>query len=598
MRRIELLSPAKDLAIGIAAVDHGADAVYIGAPAFGARKAAANSIEDIAELVKYAHRYYCRVFVTFNTVLYDHELAEAEKIIRRLYEIGVDALIIQDMGILRMNLPPICLHASTQMHNYELERIKFLDQIGFQRIVLARELSLEQIRTIRQAVKAELEVFIHGALCVSLSGQCYLSQYMFGRSANRGGCAQPCRMKWSVKDSAGKIIIDEKYALSLKDLNLSSYIDDLIDAGVDSFKIEGRLKDENYVSNVTHYYSSLIDQHPGIIRIGSGKIISAFTPEPERSFNRGSSSYFFNGREKGLINPDTPKSMGKYIGRVLQCKGNQLCLQMIEPIHNGDGLCYLEKGDLKGIKVNQADGNRIICNEAVKIAAGTELFRNYDRCFVMQLEKVRSIRKIGIKLNVVAKGGCLSIRAVSADGVSVTWHSAEVFEKANNPVQEERLKQQLMKCGDTVYTCEEVTYEGEALFVPAVVANQMRRQLLEQLDLLREESRKMMQPVVENREVKYTLLPDWHLNVVNRKAAAFYKEHGVSDIEKGFEKRENKQIRDLMHTRYCILYELGRCRKQSKNEDLTFPLYLFNHKHQFQLEFDCKACFMKVMKEC
>ena len=262
MQKVELLSPARDLVVGKAAIDNGADAVYIGAPAFGARKAAANSLEDIGTLVGYAHRFYCRVFVTLNTILYDSELAEAEKMIRQLYAIGVDALIIQDPGILNMDLPPICLHASTQMHNYELERIKFLDQLGFQRIVLARELSLEQIREIRKEVKAELEVFIHGALCVSLSGQCYLSQYMFGRSANRGECAQPCRMKWTVEDNSGKKLIKDKYVLSLKDLNLSSYIDDLIEAGVDSFKIEGRLKDENYVANVTNYYSSLIGKHP------------------------------------------------------------------------------------------------------------------------------------------------------------------------------------------------------------------------------------------------------------------------------------------------------------------------------------------------
>ena len=315
-----MLSPAKDLAIGMAAIQNGADAVYIGAPAFGARKAAANSIADIAELVRYAHRFYCRAFVALNTILYDHELAEAEKMIRQLYGIGVDALIVQDPGILRLDLPPVCLHASTQMHNYDLDRIKFLDQVGFQRIVLARELSLEQIREIRKEVKAELEVFVHGALCVSLSGQCYLSQHMFGRSANRGECAQPCRMKWSVSDQSGKVILDNKYILSLKDLNSSSFIKDLIDAGIDSFKIEGRLKDENYVANVTHYYSSLIDKFPEVKRIGSGKSIASFKAAPERSFNRGYSTYFLKGRPSGLVNPDSPKSMGMYIGRVLQTK--------------------------------------------------------------------------------------------------------------------------------------------------------------------------------------------------------------------------------------------------------------------------------------
>ncbi len=287
MRRVELLSPARDLAVGVEAIRNGADAVYIGAPAFGARKAAANSLEDIRVLAEYAHRYDCRVFVTLNTVLYDHELASAERMIRDLYAIGVDALIVQDMGILRMDLPPICLHASTQMHNYDLERIKFIERMGFRRIVLARELSLEQIREIRREVKAELEVFIHGALCVSLSGQCYLSQYMFGRSANRGECAQPCRMRWSVEDAGGKRLVDERYILSLKDLNLTAYLKDLVDVGVDSFKIEGRLKDERYVANVTAHYSSLLDALPGVERVGAGRVAYAFEPEPERSFNRG-----------------------------------------------------------------------------------------------------------------------------------------------------------------------------------------------------------------------------------------------------------------------------------------------------------------------
>ncbi|MDE5638420.1 MAG: U32 family peptidase, partial [Odoribacter sp.] len=309
-RKCELLAPARDLLIGKMAIDNGADAVYIGGPAFGARKSAANTVQDIAALVEYAHRYYCRVFVTLNTILFDTELAEAERMIKQLYRIGADALIIQDPGILKLDIPPISLHASTQMHNYDIDRIRFLDRLGFQRIVLARELSLEQIRTIRKEVKAELEVFIHGALCVSMSGQCYLSQYMFGRSANRGECAQPCRMKWSLKDRQGKILIKDRYLLSLRDLNLSTYIPDLIEAGVDSFKIEGRLKDGSYVANVTNHYHRLIEkaleQHPECGRVGAGVVTAGFEPDPERTFNRGFSSYFLTGRPKSLGNMDTP----------------------------------------------------------------------------------------------------------------------------------------------------------------------------------------------------------------------------------------------------------------------------------------------------
>ena len=598
MKRVELLSPAKDLSIGIAAINNGADAIYIGAPLFGARKAAANSIEDIAALVEYAHRYYCRVFVTLNTVLYDSELIEAERMIHRLYEIGVDALIIQDLGILRMDLPPICLHASTQMHNYDLERIKFLDRLGFQRIVLARELSLEQIREIRKEVKAELEVFIHGALCVSLSGQCYLSQYMFGRSANRGECAQPCRMKWSVRDSGGERLVNDKYILSLKDLNLSASISDLIEAGIDSFKIEGRLKDENYVSNVTNYYSSLINRQAGIKRVGSGEVISSFTAEPERSFNRGYSSYFVKGREKELVNQNTPKSTGKYLGRVLQVKGNRIRIAGTEQVNNGDGLCYLENGILQGIKVNSTEKDWVVCNEVPKVKVGTELYRNYDHRFVTQMEKAKSSRRIRIKMRVRAENGYLFLEVRDEDGTVADIRSEEVFEKANNPAQQERLKQQLMKCGETEYLCEAVCYEGEeVLFVPVAAANALRRALLKALDRGRAEKRPILEPGKEDRSVVYPLTGDWHLNIVNKKAAAFYQEHGIKDIEFGFERGILKGEADLMHTRYCILHELGRCRKKNKNTDIQFPLYLYNEKHQFVLDFDCKECFMRILKK-
>lgn len=601
MRKVELLSPAKDLAIGKAAINNGADAVYIGAPAFGARKSAANSIEDIAELVKYAHRFYCRVFVTLNTILYDQELADAERMIHRLYEVGVDALIVQDLGILRMNLPPICLHASTQMHNYDLERIKFMDRMGFQRIVLARELSIEQIRRIRSEVKAELEVFIHGALCVSLSGQCYLSQYVSGRSANRGECAQPCRMKWSVKDAKGKVLINDKYILSLKDLNLTSYIETLIDSGVDSFKIEGRLKDENYVANITNHYSSLIDKHPDIQRIGSGRVVSAFSADPERSFNRGYTSYFAESRQMGMVNQNTPKSMGKYIGKVIAVKNNRIAIDAQDETHNGDGLCYLDKGELKGIKVNSTDGKWAVCNEIVKVAPGVELYRNYDHRFVMQLERSKSMRKIGVTMEVAVKDGeYISLKATDEDGNTVTHESEEKYERASNPVQRERLIQQLGKCGETDFICQDIRYlSEEVLFVPAAAANTLRRELLNKLIEVRELKREKLLPGREDKAVIYPGKPDWRLNVVNNKAREFYQDHGLTSLETGFEKRTgSSRERDLMHTRYCILHELGRCRKINKNVDLQFPLYLCNVKQNFRLEFDCQICFMRIIENC
>lgn len=581
----------------MAAVNNGADAVYMGAQAFGARKAAGNSLEDLRKMVEYAHRFYCRVFVTLNTILYDHELQEAERLIRQIYEIGADALIIQDMGILKLDLPPISLHASTQMHNYDLERIKFLDRLGFQRIVLARELSLDQIRTIRREVKAELEMFIHGALCVSLSGQCYLSQYMFGRSANRGECAQPCRMKWSVKDSMGKVILQDKYALSLKDLNLSAHIGELIDAGIDSFKIEGRLKDENYVANVTRHYSSLIDQHPEVGRVSSGRVTASFEADPERSFNRGYSDYFIGKRQPGLVNMDTPKSMGKQIGQVKQARGNRIQMELQASVNNGDGLCYIDNGELKGIRVNGTDGDWVICNEAVQIKPGTQVFRNYDHRFVMQFEKVKSVRKIQIVIAASPADGHLRLKATDEDGTEAEFETEEVFEAANNPNQAERLKQQLAKCGESDFECETIMYEGAILFVPAAAANSARRCLLYQLAVNRESRRETMRMSGLNKQVSVSPDIDWHYNVVNHRATEFYQEHGAQRVEAGFEKSNQFQGKDLMHTRYCLLFELGRCKKVCRNEDLKFPLFLYNEKHRFLLDFDCAGCFMKVRPE-
>lgn len=598
MGKIELLSPARDMVIGKAAIDNGADAVYIGGPSFGARKSAGNSLEDITALVEYAHRFYCRVFVTLNTILFDSELQEAERLIRQLYTIGVDALIVQDPGVLKLDIPPVSLHASTQMHNYDLSRIRFLDRVGFQRIVLARELSLEQIKAIRKEVKAELEVFIHGALCVSMSGQCYLSQYMFDRSANRGECAQPCRMKWSLKDDRGKVLMKDKYLLSLRDLNLSTYIPDLIDAGVDSFKIEGRLKDESYVANVTNYYHRLIEeslksrQHVG--RIGSGVIRTAFEPDPERSFNRGYSSYFFAGRPETLVNMDTPKSMGKLVGRLIEAKGNRWVVDTKVAIANGDGLCYVEQGELKGVRVNVAEGNRLVLNETVKAEAGTLLYRNYDHRFVTEIEKKKSLRKIPIRIEAGEEDFRLVLKAVDEDGMEVGIMSDKVFEEAGNQKQKERILLQLMKCGDSFFICEEAVYSGKVLFIPSAELNVLKRKMLEALVAQRENKREVIYMGKGDTTAVWKKVIDWHANVVNRKAEAFYLEHGAENVAEGFERRTDVKGCDLMRTRYCILHELGRCRKKQANKDWIFPLFLYNDKQCFQLEFDCTECFMKV----
>ena len=600
MRRVELLSPAKNVDVAIAAINNGADAVYIGGPAFGARKAVGNSLEDIEKAVLYAHRFYCRVFVTLNTILYDEELPEVERLIHGLYKIGVDAIIVQDLAVLKLDLPPIALHASTQMHNYDLERIKFLDRLGFQRVVLARELSLAQLREIRREVKAELEYFVHGALCVSLSGQCYMSHYLTNRSANRGECAQACRMRWTVEDDAGKVVLKDKYVLSLKDLNLSAHLSELVEAGIDSFKIEGRLKEADYVANVTNYYSSCLDEivacDEDLVRVGAGYVKAGFEADPERSFNRGYTDYFLVRRQPGLVNMDTPKSTGKKVAVVKQVKGNQMWVDLLEPVHNADGLCYFDGRELQGIKVNSAEGNRLNCNERLSVKTGTVLYRNYDHEFVMRLAKATSTRKIEVKIDVYAEEEHLVLVATDEDGVSVTIRSDETFEPATNPAQAGRVTGQLRKSGDTDYDCSEVEYHGDTvLFIPASVVNGYRRLLLDKLSLERERSRVTWVQEPLNADVKYTGIADWRLNVVNRLSAEFYREHGVERVEPGFEKEERSAGKEVMTTRYCLLFELGMCRKTGKDKVLKFPLYLSNKLGRFRLDFDCKNCFMKVI---
>lgn len=598
MKRVELLAPAKNKMIGKAAIANGADAIYVGAPAFGARQAAGNSLEDIQELIEYAHQYYCKVFVTLNTIIYDDELEQVEQLIHQLYAIGTDAIIIQDLGILRLNLPPIALHASTQMHNYDLEKIKFLDQLGFSRIVLARELSLEQIREIRTHVKAELEVFIHGALCVSLSGQCYLSQHMFNRSANRGECAQPCRQKWNVEDADGNKLVVDEYILSLKDLNQTEYIQELINIGVDSLKIEGRLKDENYVVNVTKHYSSLLETLSHCKRSGSGRIKNSLIPDIDKSFNRGYTHYFATGRSSGLVNRHSPKSIGKEIGKVVKCLGYRVQLDTVEEIHNGDGLCYFEETELKGIKVNVAQGAFIECNEKLTIAPGTTIYRNYDHQFTLEIQKLKAKREIAVDFTLYTVENRLLVYAVDEDENCATYVSASKYELAENPKQRERLEQQMTKCGETIYCCRDARYIGdEVLFIPIAQLNEIRRNTLMALTANRAENRPIEPIFEENRTVIYPQTIDWRFNIVNRCAKQFYMDHGVETIEMGFEK--NNMVKDpiLMHTRYCILHELGMCLKQAEGKRIKLPLWLCNNKHRFRLEFDCKNCFMKLLKE-
>ena len=404
-RKIELLAPAKNLECGIAVIDHSADAVYIGAPRFGARAAAGNSLEDIEALVKHAHLYRARIYVALNTILKDEELPETEKLIWDLWRIGVDALIVQDMGILSLNLPPIPLHASTQMDNRQVEKVKFLAEAGFKQIVLARELSLEQIRKIHEAVpQTPLEIFVHGALCVSYSGQCYVSEHCFGRSANRGACAQFCRLAFDMVDADGKTIMQNKHLLSLKDLNQSEELEKLLDAGASSFKIEGRLKDVAYVKNVTAYYRKRLDEifkrRREYIRASSGEVKLAFKPQLDKSFTRGFTNYFLFERNKDIFSFDTPKSLGEEMGYVKEIRGNYIIVAGVKPFNNGDGVCYLdERGKLKGLRINRVENNKLFpAGDMQRIKQRTVLYRNFDQEFEKLMQRKSAERKLGVAL--------------------------------------------------------------------------------------------------------------------------------------------------------------------------------------------------------
>ena len=422
MNRIELLIPAKDLHSGQVAIQHGADALYIGAPRFGARQAAGNSLQDLDQLIQYAHLYGSKVHVTVNTLLFDNELEDARKLIWQLYEMGTDALIIQDLGILKMDLPPIALHASTQCHNHSLERIRMLKQAGFKRAILAREMDLETIQDIHNQCDIELETFVHGALCVCYSGQCYISKMMTGRSGNRGECAQICRTPFDLQDANGKILLKNKHLLSLRDMNRSAYLADLMDAGVVSFKVEGRLKDENYVKNITAYYRQILDNilvgKPDLRKTGSGTTVFFFDPDPKKTFNRGFTPYFMEGKREKMASFDTPKAMGQYIGTLRQDVRGNLLYDGSETLANGDGLCFINsEGNLEGFFVNGFDGRRIIPHKSVSAIKQVDLYRNVDKDFEKKIEGKSAERKIAVDMVFEEVENGFRLRVCDEDGV-------------------------------------------------------------------------------------------------------------------------------------------------------------------------------------
>lgn len=604
-RKIELLAPAKNLECGMEAINHGADAVYIGAPKFGARAAAVNSLEDIEALVQYAHLYNARIYVTVNTILKEEELKETEEMIQALYRIGVDALIVQDMGITKLNLPPIPLHASTQMDNRTPEKVKFLWEAGFRQVVLARELSLREIAKIHAACpETPLEVFVHGALCVSYSGQCYVSQACFGRSANRGECAQFCRLPFSLVDADGKVIVRDKHLLSLKDMNQSDELEQLLDAGASSFKIEGRLKDVSYVKNVTAAYRQKLDaifaRRPEYRRASSGTSRYEFKPQLDKSFSRGFTHYFLHGRDKDIFSFDTPKSLGEEMGTVKEVRGNYLTVAGLKSFHNGDGVCYMdEQGRLQGFRVNRVDGNKLYPQEMPRVKPRTLLYRNYDQEFERILGRKSAERKLAVDLLLSDNEFGFSLTLTDEDNNRVSLTLPREKELARTP-QTDNLKTQLAKLGNTPFEAREVTVSfAQNWFLPVSVLADFRRQAVDQLLTARKINYRREIAVWKPTQHAFPQTTLSYLgNVMNTRAASFYHDHGVQRIAMAYEKEPVEEA-VLMFCKHCIRYSMGWCpvhhRVRSPYQE---PYYLLsNDGKRFRLDFDCKYCQMKVVAE-
>ena len=594
-RRIELLSPAKDLACGIEAIRCGADAVYIGAPHFGARAAAGNSVDDIAQLVAYAHQYGVHVYVTMNTIIFDDELEEAHMLALKLHEVGVDALITQDMALQQMNLP-IPLNASTQMDNRTPEHVNALAALGFKRVILARELSLDEIKKIRHATDIELEVFVHGALCVSYSGRCYASQHCFGRSANRGTCAQVCRLAYDLVDVDGNVLVRQKHLLSLKDLNRSRSLEALMDAGVASFKIEGRLKDVAYVKNVTAFYRQKIDEilsrRPEYRRASYGHEHIDFQPSLEKSFNRGFTDYFLRGRTEDVSAPDTPKSVGEPVGHVKAVRGREIKVGGLTTFHNGDGLCYFDsKGRLQGFRVNRVEGNVVHLSEAMpEVPLRAPLYRNYDAQFVNLVSKKSDERTIMLDIVLTESDTGFLLSGTDETGRHVQLAFPDEKQTARTP-QRDRVVKELSKLGGTCYEAGSVNVEWEMdYFLPAARVAGWRRALVEKLLSLSQP------PLVLSERPSADISALDPVNVANRLARQFYEKTGDKPVLPAYELQEPKQGALLMTCKHCVRYSLGACNRHLHNRRyLPEPLYLqMGDGRRFRLSFDCQQCEMHV----
>ncbi len=610
MRLLELLAPAKNLECGMAAIDHGADAVYIGARKFGARAAAGNSVEDIGELCRYAHQFGARVHVTVNTIVYDGELEDTMALIKQLDEVGVDALLLQDMGVLSKIVAemPDChfqLHASTQCDSRSIEKVKWLHAQGFQRVVLARELSAEEIAQIHAALPdVELEAFVHGALCVSYSGVCYASQYCFHRSANRGECAQFCRMKFDLSDSDGHVIERQRHLLSLKDMSQIDNLKELADAGACSFKIEGRLKDVAYVKNVVSAYSQRLDkivqENPKQYRRAShGRVEYHFEPNLQKTFNRGFTSYFLHGRQPDIASFDTPKAMGEYVGKVKEIRGNSFSVAGTATFANGDGLCFINaEHELEGFRVNKAVGNRLFPMRMPEhLKPGTGLYRNNDEAFEKLMAGKTAERKIDLAMTYGLTDDGFRLEANGKKAVVVFEH-----QQAQKP-QTENVNRQLTKLGNTPYRCERVKIVDEAdrYFIPSSLLADLRRDLTEKLQAdvekkaVHELTDKAGTAVKVAWQSEYKKFP-YLYNIANESAVKFYEQENLGEVVPAYEVDGSVANPLVMQCRHCIRYSLGFCVKRGGRKPVWHePLFLtLSDGRRFQLEFKCDECQMNI----
>ncbi|HEY3299285.1 MAG TPA: U32 family peptidase [Methylophilaceae bacterium] len=615
-RHLELLAPAKNADFGIEAINHGADAVYIGGPAFGARAKAPNSVMDIARLAKHAHRYHAEVFVALNTIFHDNELEGVRQLVHQLYEAGVDALIVQDMGLLEMDLPPIQLHASTQTDIRTVEKAQFLDQVGFSQLVLARELDIRTVKQIADATTANLEYFIHGALCVAFSGQCFISHAHTGRSANRGECSQECRLPYTLEDQKGRIIGKDKHYLSMKDNDQSANLRALIDAGISSFKIEGRYKDLPYVKNATAHYRQLLDDilldMPEYAKTSAGYATYTFTPQPEKTFNRSATDYFANGRQADIGAFDTPKFAGEELGKVTKVGKDFIEVATDIDLHNGDGVCFFDVHKaLVGLRVNTVQSSskqsqRLYPNEMpVDIRNNTMIYRNRDHAFMRLLEKESASRKIAVEMTLYETREGFALTLTDEHGFSTTAQCVAEKQVANDSHKAEtNLKDNLSKLGSTDFIIKAVHLEiSQAWFLPASVVNNLRREAIDQLMQVRAlgydrpTRRAAIEPPATYPEDTLTYLA----NVYNQQARAFYQKHGVKIIAKAYESNEELGEVPVMITKHCLRYSHGLCPKEAKGvigvqgTVTAEPMTLISGNDRYTLKFDCKPCEMHVM---